>query len=72
MFVVLSFLAYSVFCYWVVFMDGADVLEGWQSFFLLGWFAASLTTDELRFYVGLSWVVSLVLASIRFFSGASP
>ncbi len=54
MFAVLSFLAYSVFCCWVVFMDGADVLEGCKSFFQLGWFAALLTTDELRFYVGLS------------------
>jgi hypothetical protein len=72
MFVVLSFLVYSIFCYWVVFMDGADVLEGWKSFFLLGWFAASLTTSELRFYVGLSWMLSLVVTMIGLFARASP
>ncbi len=70
--VVLSFLVYSAFCYWVVFMDGADVLEGWKSFFLLGWFAAALTPDELRFYVGLSWLVGLVVTLMQYFSAASP
>jgi hypothetical protein len=58
--IVLSFLGYSVLCFWIIFRDGADVLEGWSSFFLFGWFAASLTPDQLKFYVGISWIASLV------------
>ena len=71
MLVLLSFLVYSTFCYWVVVMDGADRLEGWKSFFLLGWFAASLTAAELRFYVGVSWLVGLVMTLVHFLSGHS-
>ena len=33
-FTILGFLLYSAFCYWVIFMDGADELEGWKSFFI--------------------------------------
>jgi hypothetical protein len=66
----LMFLAYSVFCFWVIFMDGADVLEGWKSFFIFSWFAASLTAQELKFYVGISWIVSLVILLFNQFGGA--
>ena len=62
------FLAYSVFCYWVIVRDGAEVLDGWGAFALMGAFAASLTPTELRFYVGISWLASLVLTLFFFFS----
>jgi hypothetical protein len=65
----ISFLLYTGFCYWVIFRDGADVLEGWKSFFLFGWFAATLTTSELKFYFGISWVASLALVLYQLFSG---
>jgi hypothetical protein len=55
------FVAWSVFCWWVIFRDGATVVEGWASFFLLGWRAASLTADELKVYVGISWLASMVV-----------
>ena len=66
----LSFAAYSVFCFWVIFLEGATVLEGWKSFFLFDWFAASLTAQELKFYVGISWIASLVFLLIATFGGA--
>lgn len=66
----LSFAAYSAFCYWVIFLEGATVLEGWKSFFLFDWFAASLTAQELKFYVGISWIGSLVLLLVATFGGA--
>lgn len=65
----LMFAIYSVFCFWVIFMDGADTIEGWKSFFLLNWFAASLTAQELKFYVGISWIVSLVILLFGLFGG---
>ena len=52
-----------------IFRDGAEVLEGWGAFALLGWFAASLTPSELKFYVGISWVAGLVLTLVLHFSG---
>ena len=56
-----GFANYSALCFWVIFMDGADTLEGWKSFFAFDWFAASLTAQELKFYVGISWLASLAL-----------
>jgi len=63
------FLAYSAFCFWVIFLNGADVLEGWKSFFLFGWFEASLTVTELKFYIGISWLASLIFMLFQLFSG---
>ena len=68
MLTILPFLAYSAFCYWLIFLDGAETLEGWKSFFLLGWFATSLTSTELKLYVGISWLASLVLFLLQLFS----
>ena len=67
--ILITFIAYTAFCYWVIFRDGADVLEGWKSFFLFGWFAATLTTSELKFYIGISWVASLALLAYGLFFG---
>ena len=69
--ILVPFLLYSVFCYWAIFMDGAETLEGWKSFFLFDWFAASLTAQELKFHIGISWLASLVGTLIILFSGAS-
>ncbi|WP_339828650.1 hypothetical protein [uncultured Arenimonas sp.] len=66
----LAFGVYSAFCFWVIFMDGADTIEGWKSFFLIDWFAASLTAQELKFYVGISWLASLAILLFFTFSGA--
>jgi hypothetical protein len=42
-------------------MGGADTIEGGKAFFLIDWFAASLTAKELKFYVGISWISGLVI-----------
>lgn len=65
----LSFAAYSVFCFWVIFLDGATTLEGWKSFFLFGGFAASLTAQELKSYIGISWIASLAIMLVATFGG---
>ena len=67
---ILGFLLYSAFCYWVIFMDGADELEGWKSLFIFSWFAASLTAQELKFYVGISWIASLAILPFTLLGGA--
>lgn len=63
------FVLYSVFCFWVVFMDGAEMLEGWKSLILMDWFAASLTARELKFYVAISWLGSLAVLLFNCFGG---
>ena len=67
---ILGFLLYSAFCYWVIFMDGANELEGWKSLFIFSWFAASLTAQELKFYVGISWIASLAILLFTLLGGA--
>ena len=66
----IGFVIYSAFCFWVIFMDGADTLEGWKSFLALGAFAASLTAQELKFYVGITWLASLAVLLFTVFGGA--
>jgi hypothetical protein len=68
---ILFFLAYSAFCFWVVVLDGAEVLDGWGAFALFGLFAATLTPLELKFYVGISWIAGLVILLITLFSGTA-
>ena len=58
---ILLFAIYSAFCFWVVFMEGAHVLECWKSLFLVDHFAASLTAQELKFYVVISWLGALAI-----------
>ncbi len=66
----LLFLLYSAFCVWVVFLNGADFLQRHKSLFILNWFAAALTTDELRFYVGVSWIACFVIFLFNRLGGA--
>ena len=66
---VAAFLVYSAFCWWIVFWDGAEVLEGWKAGLLFDWTSAMLTASELRFGAIVSWIMALVLALISYFSG---
>jgi len=64
MLVILAFLAYTAFCCWVVFFDGAEVLEGmrgWKAWLLLDWFESTLTASELRVGAVISWLAALVM-----------
>jgi hypothetical protein len=54
----LLFLGHTLFAYWVVFRDGAEVMEGWKAFFFIDWFAGLMSPQQLRLYVGASWVLS--------------
>jgi hypothetical protein len=67
-FLVFSFLAYSAFCWWVVFWDGAEILEGWKAAVLFDWTAITLTASELRFGMVISWIVALVLGLVGYYS----
>ena len=58
---IVSFIAYSIFCFWVIFLEGANEIEGWKSFFIFNLFASALSSAELKFYVAISWLASLFI-----------
>jgi hypothetical protein len=33
-------------------------MEGWKAFFFIDWFAGLMSPQQLRLYVGASWVLS--------------
>ena len=68
-FAVIAFIAYSAFCWWVVFWDGAEVLEGWKAALVFDWAAFALTADELRIGTAISWLTAIVIGLIAYFSG---
>jgi hypothetical protein len=63
----IAFVAYSIFSAWVVFWDGAEVLEGWKASALMDWTAGMLTAQELRISVCVSWLVAVVLLIVTIF-----
>jgi len=66
---ILIFGLFTAFCFWVIFLNGAEVMEGWSSLFIFEWFASILTAHELKFYVGISWFASLALLLFKCFGG---
>ena len=54
-FAILVFLGYTAFCFWVIFMDGAEQIEGWIAAVLIDWIAGALEAPQLKWYVGISW-----------------
>ena len=56
----LAFALYSAFCFWIVFMGGNHVIEGWKSFWLVDYLAAKLNAEQLKLYVGASWIAALI------------
>jgi len=64
---IFAFALYSAFCYWVIFKDGAEVIEGWKSAILVDFFAAFLDAKQLRVYVAITWLISLVSLAMYLF-----
>ena len=44
----LLFLLSSIFYGWVLLENGAKWLEGWQSWWLIGWFSLDWTVKQIR------------------------
>lgn len=49
----------SIFCFWVIFRNGAEVLEGWLAALAMDLFAGMLTVKYLKAYAGIIWLVWL-------------
>lgn len=69
MIVWLWFAVFTALTYWVVFMDGAETLEGkLTSAFVIDPLAPLLSADHLRLYVIFLWFAHLGAALYRTFS----
>lgn len=47
---ILSHVTLAAFWLWILSFGGAEKIEGWKSFFIIGWFAALWTAEQLRLY----------------------
>lgn len=56
----LLFLLSSIFYGWVLLGNGAKWLEGWQSWWLIGWFSLDWTVEQIRLYVLIIWIVETI------------
>lgn len=57
---VLLFIAESLYCWWIICFGGAYKIEGWKSFFLIEWFALDWNAEQIRMYMLIIWVASLI------------
>ena len=58
---VLSYLISSLICKWIISWGGAQTIEGWKSWWIIGWFAGSWSAEQIRLYTLLIWIISSVL-----------
>ncbi len=53
-----SFAGVSLFWKWILSWGGAEWLEGWKAFFVIDWFAALWSAEQIKLYALLSWIGS--------------
>ena len=44
----------------VIGYGGAKWIEGWKSFFMIDWFALNWNAEQIRLYVLIIWLASLI------------
>jgi hypothetical protein len=55
-----SYVGTSLFWKWVLSWGGAEWLEGWRAFFVIDWFAARWSAEQIRLYALFCWIGSTV------------
>ena len=56
----LLFIVNSLYCCWIIGFGGARWIKGWKSFFLIDWFALDWNAEQIRMYMLIIWVASLI------------
>lgn len=51
------YLLLSLFYKWIISWGGAKKIEGWKSFFIIGWFAFDWSSEQIRFFALISWII---------------
>lgn len=57
----LLFIVNSLYCWWIIGFGGARWIKGWKSFFLIEWFTLNWNAEQIRLYVLIIWLASVVL-----------
>lgn len=57
---IVSFAGVCLFSKWVLSWGGAEWLEGWKAFFVIDWFAAFWSAEQIKLYVLLCWIASCI------------
>ncbi|WP_201527632.1 MULTISPECIES: hypothetical protein [Psychrobacter] len=56
----LLFTIHSFYCWWIIGYGGAKWVGGWKSFFLVDWIALDWNAEQIRMYVLIIWLASLI------------
>jgi hypothetical protein len=71
----LEFIIYQgigiLFWVWILRWGGADRIEGWRSWALIGWFAGHWAAEQIRFYAFILLGVELVWLAVGIFVPAA-
>ena len=59
-----------LFWLWVLKWGGAERIEGWRAWFLVGWFAGHWEAEQIRFYALLALVGECIWFLIGLFAPA--
>ncbi|TGP42984.1 hypothetical protein EN873_44890 [bacterium M00.F.Ca.ET.230.01.1.1] len=62
------YLLLSLFFKWIISWGGAKKIEGWKSFFLIGWFSLDWNSEQIRLYSLISWFIFTILFLIGCFN----
>jgi len=54
------FICHSLYCWWIIGYGGARWVAGWKAWFVIDWLALDWTAEQIRMYVLIIWLASLV------------
>ena len=60
-----------LFWIWILRWGGAETIEGWRSWALIGWFAGHWTAEQIRFYAFILLTIELVWLAVGIFVPAA-
>lgn len=63
---IVLFLAFTVFCYWAIFMRGVDVLD---QFIVSGQSSKHFGPRKLKIYIAVAWLLWLGLTLLQVLLG---
>jgi hypothetical protein len=55
------------FWWWIIRWGGAERIEGWRAWLLVGWFAGAWDPDQIRFYAWIMLGVEAMWFTVGFF-----
>lgn len=58
----------SALNYWLLARGGAKVVQGWLSMFVIGWLAWDWSSEQIRLFILIMWLVETVVFGIGLFN----